>query len=131
MAHENPAVRRWAVRLLGDLHEISSNLEKPLAKLAASEKNAEVRSQLASTAKRLPGKASLPILAALWHHDGDVKDPHIPLLDVVGAGGEALNRPARRRPGICSTTASFLGMLPVDQFILGRLMQALGDGRRA
>ena len=39
-----------------------------------------VRSQLACTAKRLPGTAALPIVAELLDRDEDAGDPHIPLL---------------------------------------------------
>ena len=69
LEHTNPHVRRWAVRLLGDRKEAPEKLEAALAKLAAGEKDPEVRSQLASSAKRLPGTSALPIVAALWSHD--------------------------------------------------------------
>ena len=41
---------------------------------------ATVRSQLACSAKRLPGQDCLPIVRELLRHDEDVDDPHIPLL---------------------------------------------------
>src|SRR5262249_26692157 len=51
-----------------------------LAKLAVEERDAEVRSQLASSAKRLPDAVCLHILVGLWRHDSDIDDPHIPML---------------------------------------------------
>jgi putative heme-binding domain-containing protein len=80
LEHINPHVRRWTVRLLGDRGAVSPALAHALAERAEREPDAEVRSQLASSAKRLPGPAALPIIRALWNHDGDSNDPHIPLL---------------------------------------------------
>jgi putative heme-binding domain-containing protein len=53
---------------------------RELGKLARVEADPEVRSQLASTAKRLPASVALPILEGLWQNGDDVTDPHIPLL---------------------------------------------------
>lgn len=80
LEHANSHVRRWTVRLLGDRGKVSEPVAKKLEALAKGEGDAEVRSQLASTAKRLPGDVALPMLAGLWAHDEDVRDPHIPLL---------------------------------------------------
>lgn len=78
--HEDPYVREWGVRLLGDARKISPVLSQRIAKLASSETHAEVRSQLASTAKRLPGKDAVPIIKSLLKSSDDVNDPDIPLL---------------------------------------------------
>jgi putative heme-binding domain-containing protein len=80
LGHRNPHVRRWTVRFLGDPRTITPHLSKRLADLAASEPDVGVRSQLASTAKRLPAKDGLPIAFRLLHRGCDGKDPHIPLL---------------------------------------------------
>jgi putative membrane-bound dehydrogenase-like protein len=80
LKHDSPHVRRWAIRLVGDQREASPEVAAAFARLASSERDAEVRGQLASTAKRLPASAALPILAALWTRDEDADDPHIPLL---------------------------------------------------
>jgi putative heme-binding domain-containing protein len=80
LEHANPHVRRWAIRLLGDRNAVSPILARTLAERAGREPDAEVRSQLASSAKRLPAPEALPILRALWNHDADSADPHIPLL---------------------------------------------------
>jgi putative membrane-bound dehydrogenase-like protein len=80
LGHANPHMRRWAVRLLGDGGKVSVSVAARLASLAAKEPDAEVRSQLASSAKRLPASAALPVITALLERSEDVRDPHIPLL---------------------------------------------------
>ncbi|HCO21884.1 MAG TPA: dehydrogenase, partial [Gimesia maris] len=45
-----------------------------------AEPNAEVRGQLAATARRLPADVCLPIVAALANHAEDVDDRHQPLM---------------------------------------------------
>ncbi len=78
--HENPSVRIWAVRLLCDDFAVSSKIAKALAERASEESYVQVRSQLASSAKRLPAQQSLPIVVNLFKHDEDANDPHLPLL---------------------------------------------------
>ncbi|HEX8039287.1 MAG TPA: dehydrogenase, partial [Chryseosolibacter sp.] len=78
LRHPDPFVRLWAVRLTGDDWKTSDSLGVALARLAAEESNAEVRSQLAATARRLPSDAALPIIRNLLRHD-DSTDPDIPL----------------------------------------------------
>jgi putative heme-binding domain-containing protein len=81
MNHADPHVRLWCVRLLADDHELlASLLAEKLVDLAKNETNPEVRSQLASSAKRLPGDQALPVIHAMLAHAGDEKDAHIPLL---------------------------------------------------
>lgn len=79
LKHSDPQVRMWTVRLVGDAPRLSRSMLEALVKLSGSEPNAEVRSQLACTAKRHPGPG-LRIVRALLKHDGDVGDPFIPLL---------------------------------------------------
>jgi putative membrane-bound dehydrogenase-like protein len=78
--HRNADVRRWTVRLLGDERKVSPALCKRLAKLASSDPDAGVRSQLACTARRLPAKDGLPVVRAILERNLDGTDPHIPLL---------------------------------------------------
>ena len=44
------------------------------------EANAEVRSQAAASARRLPAKQAIPLVAELLEHDEDLEDPYVPLL---------------------------------------------------
>ncbi|MFM8358839.1 MAG: HEAT repeat domain-containing protein, partial [Verrucomicrobiota bacterium] len=96
LGHRDPAVRGWTARLLGDRHGVSRNPALPgtggtpaplapalleaLVGQARVEPVAEVRAQLASTARRLAPAQALPILTALLTHPEDVDDPFLPLL---------------------------------------------------
>jgi putative heme-binding domain-containing protein len=80
LAHVNPSVRAWSARLLGDAGSVSSEQASQLAELAATEPAVDVRSQLASTARRLPAEQGLPIVRQLLGRDEDSDDIHLPLL---------------------------------------------------
>lgn len=80
LTHRDPYVRLWAIRLLGDAQAVSETMGKALAAISAREPHPEVRSQLASTAKRLPESVALPMLRNLVYFHNDVDDPDIPLL---------------------------------------------------
>jgi len=80
LKHSDEYVRLWTVRLLGDARRVSPKIQKSLVELARSEKQVQVRSQLASSVKRLPGQDALPIIRELLRHEEDLEDPHIPLL---------------------------------------------------
>ncbi|MFP6619898.1 MAG: hypothetical protein VB877_11165, partial [Pirellulaceae bacterium] len=80
LQHQDPYVRAWTVRLLGDQRKISPSLGKQLAQLAAKEPHVEVRSQLACSARRLPVEPSLAITRQLLTHSEDASDIHLPLL---------------------------------------------------
>ncbi len=78
--HQDQYVREWAVRLLGDRKKVSPVLSGRLILLAAKETSLAVRSQLASTAKRLAGPGSIAIIQNLIRNHDDSNDPDIPLL---------------------------------------------------
>lgn len=80
LKHSDEHVRAWTVRLLGDARQVAAPLAAAMAEMAGEDSGAAVRAQLASTAKRLPGDAALPIVAALVKHDEDERDPHLPWL---------------------------------------------------
>ena len=80
LGHADPHVRVWTVRLLGDRRRVSPAIARRLEELARAEPDPEVRSQLASSARRLPGADALPVIARLAARDEDASDPHIPLL---------------------------------------------------
>ncbi len=80
LSHENPSVRIWTVRLLCDDFQVSAKIANALADRATEESYVQVRSQLASSAKRLPAEAALPIVVNLLTHDEDAGDVHLPLL---------------------------------------------------
>ena len=80
LEHDNPHVRRWTVRLLGDQGEVSQDTAQALYELAGKEPDSETRSQLAATARRLPPKDGLPILEQLARRGEDKEDPHLPMM---------------------------------------------------
>ncbi len=76
----DPYIRLWSIRLACDDGIISDRLAGALADLAYRDPNVEVRSQLASSARRLPAAQALPIVKRLAERSEDVDDIHIPLL---------------------------------------------------
>lgn len=80
LTHPQPDIRRWIVRLLGDRRSAPESLGTALADLAISETDAQVRVQLAASAKRLPASVGLGIIEGLVRHEEDVTDPHQPLM---------------------------------------------------
>lgn len=78
--HPDPYVRLWAIRLLGDARDVSERTAFKLAQRARGEPHVEVRSQLASTARRLPADFGLAVISDLLVHDEDADDPRLPLL---------------------------------------------------
>jgi putative heme-binding domain-containing protein len=80
-----------------------------------------VRSQLASTAKRLPAAVAFGVLTGLWRHDDDVRDPHIPLLTWWAL--EAKAETDRKAILELFEDRSLWGRPMVEPFILERLMQ--------
>ncbi len=78
--HPAEYVRAWMVRILGDRREASPRQAKRIVSLAMNDPSVVVRSQLAASAKRFPGKIALPVLAHLLDRDLDSGDPHLPLL---------------------------------------------------
>jgi putative membrane-bound dehydrogenase-like protein len=78
--HPHPQVRLWTLRLLANDHTISTLISHKLVAMGTTEPDAQVRSQLASTAKRLKPAEGLPVVLAMMRSGRDVKDEHIPLL---------------------------------------------------
>jgi putative membrane-bound dehydrogenase-like protein len=80
LAHPNPHVRLWAVRLLGDAGRVPPAVAAKLADLARTEPDVRVRSQLACSARRLPARDDLAIVRPLLARAEDADDVHLPLL---------------------------------------------------
>ena len=68
------------MRLLGDRQSVGAETRSALVALARGERDVEVRSQLASSAKRLPPGQAFPIIRELLARDEDAADLHLPLL---------------------------------------------------
>lgn len=80
LKHPEPTVRRWATQLAANDGDVSPEIAAALRDLAYREPDVEVRSQLASSARRLPAKQSLAIVDKLLRRSEDAADVHIPLL---------------------------------------------------
>lgn len=78
LRHNDPFVRMWAVRLIGDENNPSGFINNSLIQMTAAETHPEVRSQLAATAKRLHNSTAVRIIKNLLDRD-DSADPDIPL----------------------------------------------------
>ena len=81
LGHQDEHVRRWVARVIGDRREAGQDLGDALSELAAREKQVQVRSQLASAAKRLPPEVAIPIVRNLLGRSEDAEDMHMPLMD--------------------------------------------------
>ena len=80
LKHSDEFVRCWTVRLLGDSKNVVPAIQARLVNMARTETSVEVRSQLASSCKRLPARDALPIVRELMFRGEDVNDLHVPLL---------------------------------------------------
>ena len=103
LRHKYAPVRYWAVRLicdevgfankrstvglvdsLGDLqggpNAINASLLDAILEQARYERDAEVRSQIAGSARRLPSRQALPLVKALLQRSEDVEDLYVPLM---------------------------------------------------
>ncbi|MBI5771535.1 MAG: c-type cytochrome [Verrucomicrobia bacterium] len=80
LRHPDPYVRRWVVRCVGDAGAVSAPAAAALRALARDETQAEVRTQLLASAKRLPAAAGLAIARVMLERDADAADKRLPLL---------------------------------------------------
>ena len=97
LSHAYAPVRFWAMRFLGDKYGVNRGLGVPgvgslgardlpanvfaaVLDRARTEPDAEVRSQIASSARRLPTAQMLKLVTVLASRDEDAGDAYIPLL---------------------------------------------------
>ncbi|WP_406695563.1 HEAT repeat domain-containing protein [Singulisphaera sp. Ch08] len=121
LGHRDPNVRRWAIRLLGDGKDVSDPIAGKLTALAQTESDRDVRSQLASSAKRLPASKGLPIVRVLLARTEDIDDKHIPLL--LWWALEAKTESDREAVRALFQDKAIWRLPIVDRFVLERLMQ--------
>jgi putative membrane-bound dehydrogenase-like protein len=79
LGHSDPFVRLWTVRLTCDQLEVAPTIVARIAGLAKTEENIEVRSQLASSAKRLSAVSSMALVRNLLTRHSDAADARLPL----------------------------------------------------
>lgn len=80
LTHRAAAVRAWTVRLLGDQGRVSAAVLAQCVDLARTDPSILVRTQLACSAKRLPGTDCLAIVKELVRADDAHADPYLPML---------------------------------------------------
>ncbi|MEC9092244.1 MAG: PVC-type heme-binding CxxCH protein [Planctomycetota bacterium] len=80
LSHENPHVRKWAFRLICDENAVPSKIQARFFQLIKQETDVETRTQIASSAKRLPSSTCLRIVRSLLQYESDTSDPYQPLL---------------------------------------------------
>lgn len=86
LEHKDASIRRWMIRTIGDVmasRKFDTSTQPILDKLTdmtETEVNPQVRSQFASSAKRLPDTDGLQIALSMITSGRDQSDPHIPLL---------------------------------------------------
>ncbi len=127
---QNPAVREWTVRLATDEPLISAAFAQAVTQLALTEADVHVVCQLASSAKRLPLKQSLPLIRNLMARSQFLDDPRFPLLVWWALEAKAT---ADREAVLSLFSAPELWREPlVEKEILPRLMRRFAaTGQRA
>ena len=80
LKHDNPQVRKWAFRLICDENKLPESVQTSVTAFATKETDVETRTQIASSAKRLPPDSCLKMVNALLQHQSDTSDPYQPLL---------------------------------------------------
>lgn len=80
LSHRDAYVREWGVRLIGDRQKATPQEAQALEQLAQNESQLTVRSQMAASARRLPGKVGIAMVKSLVLHHDDSADPDIPLM---------------------------------------------------
>ena len=75
--HVNPAVRMWAIRLLGDQRTATPAQVSAIATVIKRETNHEVLSQAASSAGRLPVADAMRLIAVLSDHELAQNNPDL------------------------------------------------------
>jgi len=129
LAHPNPHVRAWTIRMRGDRRELSAGFFETVRRLAQHEGHPEVRSQIASTAFHLPRDQALPLAAELLRRTDDLDDPYIPLQCWWVLERHCEND---RAAVLDLFDKSFIRQPMVEQHILERLMRRLAArGRQA
>jgi putative membrane-bound dehydrogenase-like protein len=127
LAHGDPWVRSWVIRLLGEGGRVSEAMLQHFIDLAGQDPAPEVRLQLASTAARLAGQDTLPLLHQLMQHADDVRDPCLPLMIWYAYEPRLANRPDAALPWLRAHAA---GNALVTDEIVPRALRRLVAGER-
>ncbi len=130
LAHPNPFVRKWAIRLIGDARAATDREYAILAEIAQSDENIEVRQQLASTAKRLQSPEGLTIIDALMRRSEDAKDRYMPSL-IWWALESHISSDRDRVMNLFSNPSLFNQAIPLHSLLQRTMRRIASDGSRA
>jgi putative heme-binding domain-containing protein len=79
LSHEDPYVRMWSMRFVGDPKKtLSPAVFKQVLQLGRMEEHPEVLSQTAATAQRLSSEQGIPLVRVLAGREDVVEDPYLP-----------------------------------------------------
>ncbi|WP_158968538.1 PVC-type heme-binding CxxCH protein [Paraglaciecola sp. L3A3] len=126
--HQDPYIRLWAVRLVGDSNKASSLVAAKLSVLSKHEKQLEAIGQLASSAKRLPGNIALPMIQNLITNPASQQDKENQMFIWWALESKAISH---RQEVLDMLQNPQLWRLPiVEKVLLSRIMQryALAGG---
>jgi putative heme-binding domain-containing protein len=129
LSHSDEYVRAWAVRLVGDQRIAGLAVIQRLKEMARAEQSLAVRSQIASTVRRLPAELALDLLTELVARDTDVADRNIPLLIWWAVEKHAVSERSKVMD-IFGTSSAWRQKISAE-YILPRLAQRYGaEGTR-
>jgi putative heme-binding domain-containing protein len=80
VAHPDPLVRAWTIRLTCDNRDVSATLLDAMLRQADEEQDPAVLSQLACSARRLPAEKCLAVIGRMCQRPVPHDDLHLPLL---------------------------------------------------
>jgi putative membrane-bound dehydrogenase-like protein len=120
--NQSDYVRGWSVQLALENGHASKELEKELAKLAATDSSPVVRMYLASAALRLPIEQSFPLVNLLVTHAEDSGDHNLPLLYWYGAERITADSPQHGLKLLAQTKIPL-----VREYLIRRLTQTRDD----
>jgi putative heme-binding domain-containing protein len=123
MCHSTPDVRRWAVRLVADQNSVSTAVYEKMLDMAEHERDSQVRSQLASSAKRLGPLVGLSVVGKLLKREEDLNDVHIPLLTWWAMESKAETPNGRKLIMNFFSDSSFWRLPMVEKYIVERIVQ--------
>jgi putative membrane-bound dehydrogenase-like protein len=129
LAHQSPWVRSWAIRLLGEAGRVSPSMLERWVRLAADDPAPEVRLQLASSAQRLKGQDTRPLLHNLMRHAADAKDPCLPLMIWLAYEPRAAARPGEALGWLKENAAG--NPLEMDTILPNTIRRLVDGDRRA
>lgn len=122
LAHDNPHIRGWAIRFLGDASHVSPQTLEAWTELARRERDPLVRAQLACSVRRIEPLQTLQVMAALLATADDPTDAYFPLLAWWAVEGTVARHPQEAARLFLHVPAQ---RTPTYEFVAERLARRL------